>query len=182
MGHPQVDETREVIGEGKHLRLVRKGHWEYAERSRPVRAVFIAAVTDDGKLLMTHEYRVPVGTTVIGFPAGLVGDTEGEEDEELETATRRELIEEAGYEPGQVEFLTRGPTSSGMVDEVIAVMLATRLRRVGEGGGIGGESIRVEEIPLGEIDAWLKARVAEGALIDPKVYTGLYFIKSHEFA
>ncbi|WP_435021120.1 NUDIX hydrolase [Tundrisphaera sp. TA3] len=174
-----MDQKLEVIGEGKHLRLVRKDGWEYAERARPVRAVFIAAVTDDAKLVLTHEYRVPVNSIVIGFPAGLVGDTEGDEDEELETATRRELIEEAGFEPGHVEFLTRGPTSSGMVDEIIAIMLATQLRRVGAGGGIGSESIRVEEVSLAEVDAWLRARVAEGALVDPKVYTGLYFLRTN---
>ncbi len=171
------DRQVETLGEGRFLRLVRGGGWEYVERTKPVRSIFIAAITNDGKLLLTNEYRVPVYASVVGFPAGLVGDTAGQEDESLETATKRELIEEAGYEPDHVEFLTQGPTSPGMTDEVIAIMLATGLRRVGKGGGIGDESIAIHEIPLDKVDAWLAARVAEGALIDPKVYTGLYFLK-----
>ncbi len=167
----------EIIGEGRFLRLIKTQGWEYVERTRPIRAVFIAAVTDDGKLLLTNERRIPLGTSVVGFPAGLVGDTPGSEDEDYETATRRELVEEAGYHPESVVFLTKGPTSAGITDEVIAIMLATGLTRVGEGGGLEGESIVIHEIPMPEVDAWLKARVAEGTLVDPKVYTGLYFIE-----
>jgi ADP-ribose pyrophosphatase len=170
----------EIIGEGKHLRLVRRDGWEYVERARPIRAVFIAAVTEEGELLLTIEQRVPMGGGVVGFPAGLVGDIEGEEDESYEEATRRELVEEAGYHPESVQFLTKGPTSAGITDEVIAIMLATGLRQVGAGGGIGGESIAIHKVPLPEVDAWLKSRVAEGTLVDPKVYTGLYFIERLE--
>jgi ADP-ribose pyrophosphatase len=173
MGNPQgVD----VLGEGRFLRLVRRGHWEYVERIRPIRSVFIAAVTDDGQLLLTLEHRIPLGRAAVGFPAGLVGDIEGQEDEALEAATRRELQEEAGYEASAVAFLTQGPTSPGVTDEVIALMLATGLRKVGAGGGTEGESIALHEVPLGAVDGWLRARVAEGALVDPKVYTGLYFL------
>ena len=168
----------EVIGEGRFLRLVRRQGWEFIERTRPIRSVFIAALTDDGKLLLTHEKRIPVGgVAVVGFPAGLVGDVEGTEDEALETAVRRELIEETGYEPDSVTYLTRGPSSAGITDEVINIMLATGLHKVGDGGGVEGESIQVTEVPLGKVDAWLRARVAEGTLVDPKVYTGLYFIE-----
>jgi ADP-ribose pyrophosphatase len=170
----------EVIGEGKHLRLVRRDGWEYVERTSPIRAVFIAAITDEGELILIVEQRVPVNAGVVGFPAGLVGDIDGEEGESYEEATRRELVEEAGYHPESVQFLTKGPTSAGITDEVIAIMLATGLRQVGAGGGIGRESIAVHKVPLVEADAWLKARVAEGTLVDPKVYTGLYFIERLE--
>src|SRR3954471_418393 len=129
--------NNEVLGEGRFLRLVRRGGWEVAERTRPVRAAFIAALTDDGRLILTREYRVPVGKTVVGFPAGLVGDTEGQEAEALEGAVRRELLEEAGFEAQTVTPLTEGPTSAGLTSEVIAVVLAEGLKKVGAGGGVG---------------------------------------------
>jgi len=166
----------ETLGEGHFLRLVRRDGWEYVERTRPVRSVFIAAVTDQGRLLLTLEERIPVRRTVVGFPAGLVGDVAGEEDETLEAAVRRELLEETGFAATSVTVLTEGPTSPGMNTEVIAVMLAQGLRREGAGGGVAGEAIAVHEVPLEEVDAWLQARIAEGLLIDPKVYTGLYFL------
>jgi ADP-ribose pyrophosphatase len=34
----------------------------------------------------------------------------------------------------------------------------------------------VHLVPLVEADSWLQARAAEGYLIDPKVYAGLYFL------
>jgi ADP-ribose pyrophosphatase len=166
----------EVLGEGRFLRLIRRQGWEYVVRARPVRSVFIAAVTDQGRLLLTREHRVSLGRAAVGFPAGLVGDLVGEESEAIEAAVSRELVEEAGYEAASVEFLSQGPTSPGMTDEVIALALATGLRQVGPGGGIGGESIVLHEVPLGEVDAWLDARVAEGALVDAKVFACLYYL------
>jgi ADP-ribose pyrophosphatase len=170
-------EEVEVIGAGRFLRLVRRGTWEYVERTRPVGAAFIGAVTRDGRLLVTEEYRVPVGRWVIGCPAGLVGDLEGAGDEQLADAVRRELVEEAGYEPETVRLLTSGPTSPGQNAEVIAIVLAEGLRRTGPGGGTAEERIRCQEVPLAEIDGWLSDREREGRLIDPKVYTVLYFLR-----
>ena len=176
-----IDKPRNVnvLGEGKFLRLIRRDGWEYVERTRPIRAVFIAAVTGDAASSCSPTSGGPSRSAApsSASPAGLVGDSEGSEGEELEAATRRELVEEAGYEPDSVTFLTGGPTSAGITDEVIAIMLATGLRRVGAGGGVGGESIVVHEVPLEEVASWLRARVAEGALVNPKVYTGLYFIE-----
>ena len=42
-------------------------------------------------------------------------------------------------------------------------------------GGVGGEEITVHDVPLPEAPAWVELRVAEGLLVDPKVYAGLYF-------
>jgi ADP-ribose pyrophosphatase len=172
MNHPH---STEVLGQGRWLRLVRRDGWEFVERTRPVRAAFIGAVTDDGRLILTEEYREAVGVSVIGCPAGLIGDGDAA-GETLEEGAARELREEAGYQAARVTEVTRGPTSPGQTDEVIAVVLAEGLTRVGPGGGTGGERIRLQEVPLGEVDAWLSARVAAGRLIDPKVYTVLYFL------
>ncbi len=171
------DKTGEVLGEGRFLRLVRRNGWEWVERTRPIRAAFIGAVTPEGALLVTQEYRVPVQATVIGCPAGLIGDTKGQESESTEDGVRRELVEETGYTAEKVSVLSAGPTSPGQCDEVIALVLAEGLTRVGAGGGISGEQIAVVEVPLTEIDGWLKAREQEGALIDPKVYSILYFLR-----
>jgi ADP-ribose pyrophosphatase len=174
---PDRSDEVEVIGTGLFLRLVRKSGWEYVERTRPVGSAFIGAITVDGRLIVTEEYRVPMGRWVIGCPAGLVGDLEGSESEQLADAVGRELVEEVGYQPGMVRLLTAGPTSPGQNAEVIAIVLADGLRRVGPGGGTAREQIRFHEVPLAEIDGWLSDREREGRLIDPKVYSVLYFIR-----
>lgn len=166
----------EVLGQGRFLRLVRRDGWEFVERTRPVRAAFIAALTDDGSLILTKEYRVPVGKVCVGFPAGLIGDAPGREAESVEEAVKRELLEEAGFEAATVTPLTEGPTSAGQTEEVIAIVLAQGLRKLGPGGGVEGEHVLIHEVPLPEVHGWLEARAREGCLIDPKVYTGLYFI------
>lgn len=169
-----------TLGEGRFLRLLTRDGWEYAERTRPVGAAFIAALTDDGRMLLTEEYRIPVRAVVIGCPAGLIGDLDAQPDEALEEAVKRELIEETGYQAERVTFLTRGPTSPGLSNEVIDIVLAEGLRRVAPGGGIEGEHIVVREVPLAEVDAWLAQRVHQGSLIDPKVYSALYFIRRRQ--
>ena len=45
--------------------------------------VTVVAVTDDGRLVLTEQFRKPVGRRVIELPAGLAGDGTGSETEEL---------------------------------------------------------------------------------------------------
>ena len=48
----------------------------------------------------------------------------------------------------------------------------------GAGGGDKTESIKVHEVPLKEADLWLYEMEKKGLLVDPKVYVGLYFLKT----
>ena len=88
----------ETVAEGKFIRLVRKGTWEYVTRKGVCGIVAMVALTDDGKLVFVEQDRPPVGKRVVELPAGLAGDKAGEEDEALADAARRELLEETGYE------------------------------------------------------------------------------------
>jgi ADP-ribose pyrophosphatase len=135
----------EVLGQGRFLRLVRRGGWEFVQRTKPVRSAFIGAITEDGRLILTEEYRIPVDRPVIGFPAGLIGDGEDQDDETLEAGALRELREEIGYEAQRITLLTEGPTSPGQTEEVIAIVLAEGLRKVGpEGGSKGSRSVSMK--------------------------------------
>jgi ADP-ribose pyrophosphatase len=171
---------RTVLYEGKHLRLVRDGRWEYAERTKASGAAVIVAVTDESRLILTEQFRVPMGKRVIELPAGLVGDLDGAEKEDMAEAARRELIEETGYEAGEMKFLTMGPPTAGLATELVSFFLATQLKRVGPGGGDESEQIKVHEIGLSEVPKWLHGQAANGLLIDPKVYAGLWFASKQE--
>jgi ADP-ribose pyrophosphatase len=164
----------EVLAAGKYLQLVKRGHWEYADRHTCTGAVAIVAIADDRRLLLVEQFRVPLQQNVIELPAGLVGDVPGGEHEEMAEAARRELVEETGYEARHMRWLTRGPSSAGLTSEVVDFFLATGLARVGAGGGDHHEDIVVHEVPLDEVRPWLKRIVDEGKLIDPKVYAGLF--------
>lgn len=168
-------DSKEILAEGRFIRLARVGHWEFAERNNASGAVIIVAVTDEGKLILTEQYRAPVQAPVIELPAGLVGDIPGEEDELWATAAERELLEETGYHAKKVKHLTGGPVSAGFSNETISVFLATRLKKIELGGGVDGEDIRVHEVSLSRVPAWLRKKQREGFLVDPKVFAGLYF-------
>ena len=65
---------RKVEWEGKYLRIVRAGNWEYVERCGGVHAVVILA-EHEGNVVLVEQSRTPLGErTCLEMPAGLVGD------------------------------------------------------------------------------------------------------------
>jgi len=170
-----VPAERQILHTGKFLALIKEGRWEYASRVNATGASIIIAVTDERKLLLVEQYRIPVHARTVELPAGMIGDEPGDSDETNAHAARRELLEETGYDAEQITALTTGPASGGATSEVVTLFWATKLRRVGAGGGVAHEDITVHEIPLAEIHDWLETKARTGVLIDPKVYAGLYF-------
>jgi ADP-ribose pyrophosphatase len=161
---------------GKFLSLVKESRWEYVDRIGATGAAIIVAVTDEEKLLLVEQYRIPVHARTIELPAGIVGDDPGSSNEQTTDAAKRELLEETGYAAERMETLTTGPFSSGLTSELVTLLRAFGLRRVNAGGGVAHEKITVHEVPLKEVREWLAAKAREGLLIEPKVYAGLYFI------
>jgi ADP-ribose pyrophosphatase len=169
-----MNDPRITLFKGKYLALLKEGHWEYADRVGATGAAIILAVTPEQKILLVEQFRIPVHARTVELPAGITGDS-GETESDAEAA-RRELLEETGWEAAKIEPLMTGPASSGLTSETVTIFLATNLKRLHAGGGIENEKITVHEIPLGELDSWLARKRAEGCLIDPKLYAGLYFL------
>ena len=160
-----------TIYESKHLLLLEDDDWQFVERKKGKSAVAVIAVTEEGNVILTEQYRRPVQARVIDWPAGLVGD-QGNDDPEK--TAEQELEEETGYACESVELLASGPTSPGITSEIVSLYRARGVRKIGDGGGVGGEDITVHLVALREIEEWLKSR--EGVLIDPKLWSGLYFL------
>ncbi|HKY63326.1 MAG TPA: NUDIX hydrolase [bacterium] len=169
------DREKKILHRGKYLQLCAGGGWEWVERVGCSGVVMILPLTEGGEAVLIDQFRVPLAKRVIEFPAGLVGDREAAE-ESLETAALRELEEETGFTAEEITRVAFGPPSAGLSPESVDIFLATGLTRVGEGGGDETEDIEVAVVPLKEVDRWLEKKIAEGCLVDPKVYAGLYFI------
>ena len=153
------------IFEGKKIVAYERDGWEFVERKSAKEAVAIVAVAR-GKLVLTEQYRRPVGARVIDLPAGLI-----EEHGPAETA-RRELEEETGFTCDRVTRIVKATTSPGITSEIVTYYRAIKPVRSGKGGGVQGEDITVHVVSLKSIEAWLKK---QRALIDSKVWTGIYF-------
>jgi len=173
-------QTKITLHTGKFLALVKEGHWEFADRTNATGAAIIVAVTDEQRLLLVEQYRIPVHARTIELPAGIIGDEPDKGDEEHAEAARRELEEETGHRAERIDALTHGPASSGLTSETVTLFLATRLQRVGTGGGVAHENITVHEVPLSEVHAWLEMKASAGVLVDPKIYARLYFIERNK--
>jgi ADP-ribose pyrophosphatase len=161
---------------GKFLALIKEGHWEYVDRINAAGAAIIVAMTAEQNVLLVEQYRIPVHSRTIEFPAGMIGDEPGTTDESHAEAARRELLEETGYAADHIEPLVTGGACSGITSELLTLFRASGLRRAGRGGGVDQEEIVVHEVPLAGAAAWLAGKAQTGVLIDPRVYAGLYFL------
>ncbi|MGH9400154.1 MAG: NUDIX hydrolase [Thermoanaerobaculia bacterium] len=164
----------EVLCEGRQMLFLRRRGWEYAEHKTAKEAAIVVALTDDGRIVLVEEFRPAVNAPVISPPAGLVGD---EGPEEAITAARRELTEETGYEAAAFELLARGPGSAGQSSEMVTFFLALGARLAGEQAPHDRGQIRVHAVPIADLPAWAREREAEGALVDPKLWAGLWLAR-----
>jgi ADP-ribose pyrophosphatase len=173
------DAMVEIICEGKFLRFCRKGEWEYVQRNNCSGIVILVAMTRDRRVILVEQYRLPVGRKAIEFPAGLINDRGHAAKESILSAARRELLEETGYKAKKMVKLLDGPVSCGFSADMVTVVQAKDVEKVSRGGGDAFESIVVHEVPLEGIDRWLNAMKRRGYLVEPKIYTGLYFLKTY---
>jgi ADP-ribose pyrophosphatase len=175
-----VHEDVSVVAQGRFIRLVKRGNWEFVERVRkegmPIKAIVgVVAVTPDRRLILIDHFNPPFAKRSIELPAGLVGDVAGQEGEAIGDAASRELMEETGYSAERMTFLAIAATSSGLCTEQVSLFRAEGVTKVAAGGGVEGENITVREVPLDEARGWLAARVREGCVVDMKIYAALYF-------
>jgi ADP-ribose pyrophosphatase len=156
----------ETVWEGKYIKVAKAGTWEFVSRTRHVTAAVIVAI-DQGHVILVEQYRVPAGARCVELPAGLVGDEQA--GEEVEAAALRELEEETGYRAGRMTSLGRFHASPGMSSEAFTLLRAEELSKVGEGGGVAGESIEVHRVALEAVPAFVEAKRAEGCAVDAKM-------------
>jgi ADP-ribose pyrophosphatase len=82
------------------------------------------AVTPEGRVVLVRQYRPAAEKTTLELPSGLV-----DEGEPPETAARRELLEETGYEAAEVELLGPLLPDTGRLGNRIWCCAARGLRR-----------------------------------------------------
>lgn len=114
------------------------------ERFEPGRAV-AALVWDTRKerYVLTRQFRIGPEAEMLELAAGMIDGTEAPE-----TAIRRELHEELGYDVDQLRQIARIYPSPGTSAEVITVYFAEVSYQSGQGGGLAEESEKIEAVFL----------------------------------
>jgi ADP-ribose pyrophosphatase len=107
-------------------------------------AVVVAPMTDDGKIVLIRQERIPIRQAIWEMPSGQIDDQNADQDKIKATALR-ELREETGYEvapDGQLVPLGHFFSSPGFTDERGHFFLAHPVRPCEEGPNCdAGESI-----------------------------------------
>lgn len=166
--------SSEMIYKGKILNLrkdkvsVKENQTSYREIVEHNGGVALAALTNDGKLVMVKQFRKAAEKVVLEVPAGKIEKGEGHS-----ITARRELKEETGYIAGKMEFITSFYSSIGYSTEVIYLYLATKLTP-GDTDFDENESIEVLEYNLEE----LKDMIFNMEIEDAKTIAAILLVES----
>lgn len=129
-------------------------------------AVSAVPLADDGTVVMVRQFRAALGTELLEIPAGK-RDVAGEPPE---VTAGRELEEEIGMRPGQLQLLAEFYNSPGFSDEHSFVYLATDLTETASDlQGIEEQHLSVERVPVADVPAM----IADGRIRDAKSIIGL---------
>jgi len=156
----------ELMWEGKFVRAMKRGNWEYASRARNIRAVVILA-EHEGKLILVSQPRAAPDCRCVELPAGLVGDHDP--NATIEDTAIKELEEETGFTGESVERLGDFYSSPGMLAEAFSLVRVHGVRRIGEGGGDEHEDIEVHLVAKADVPNFLEQKRAEGFGMDAKL-------------
>lgn len=119
-----------VLFRGKRLLLAQRvyeldGAKFVAEVVKFGQAAAIVPIRDDGRVIMIKQFRSSLNKWILEVPAGKVDPGESPEE-----AARRELIEEVGYEAGELVKLASIYMSPGYSDEILHIFMAKGLTHV----------------------------------------------------
>lgn len=147
------------------------GEWQTQSRETYDRgngATILLYDVDRATVLLTSQFRYPV--YVNGHADGFLLETAAGllDDDDAETAIRREAIEETGHAVGEVTHVFDAFMSPGSVTERLHFFAApySAATFTHDGGGLGDEGEHIEVVELSIVDAL--AMIDDGRINDAK--------------
>lgn len=125
--------------------------------------IAVVVIDNDDNILLVNQYRQPVGKELLEIPAGGIDPGESPED-----AVRRELREETGFAPGNIERLGGFYSTPGYCTEYLYLYLATDLT-YSPLKAEDTEGISVMRVPASQVSSL----ITSGRICDSKSIAGL---------
>ncbi|MGE5842718.1 MAG: NUDIX hydrolase [Deltaproteobacteria bacterium] len=123
----------------------------------------IIPFVSDQEILMVRQYRYALGQETLEIPAGKLDPGESPEQ-----CIRQELLEETGFEAGEIDWVCTYAPALGYSNELIHIYSGHELRKAA--AVIDEREITsVEKIPLDKLKCMIKERV----ILDGKTLLGL---------
>ena len=126
----------------------------------------VVPVLPNGDILLVRQFRYPIQQDLLELPAGKI-----DPGETPESAARRELVEEVGYQAGVLEPLGEFYTTPGFCTEKLYLYLARDLTPASESGD-DDEELVVEQFSLSELNTLLTS----GRIADAKTLIGIQYL------
>jgi ADP-ribose pyrophosphatase len=145
---------------------------DYFYLASPNDAVASVALTDDGCVLLTRQYRHPLRRVIWDLPAGAM-----QTDEDPSEAACRELEEESGYRAGEMIPLAYFNQFPGSMQVGTHIFLARKLDWVGQRLD-PGEELEVVAMPFHQA----LEMVLTGEVVDGSLMLGLLLVAQKGFA
>ncbi|WP_088286666.1 NUDIX domain-containing protein [Ideonella sp. A 288] len=130
-------------------------------------AVMVVPILDDGRLVMERQFRYPVGTVLLEFPAGKL-----DPGETVQTCAQRELAEETGYRAAEWARAGVLHNAPAYASEVIEIWFARGLT-AGERSLDAGEFLDVLTMDAAALDD----AAGRGEVTDAKTLVGLLWLQ-----
>ncbi|MFC2059025.1 NUDIX hydrolase [Chloroflexota bacterium] len=177
---------KDVAFTGLHLRIVNKsfetdtggkGVWETVERINipEIGAVVVIALTRNKEVIFERNWRVPLESFVLQFPAGLID----KDDENEEETARRELLEETGYLAKRLVPITLAAECSALTPNQVNHYLATDVEFVGKEGSQTTEEIEVLKVPIRNLKRFM-LNLPEDTILDLRVPGILWMLEKRK--
>ncbi len=132
--------------------------------------VQVAAITEEGKVVLVNQFRFGVEKTSWEFPGGVI-----DEGENPAKAAARELSEETGYKGAKPKLLARIRPNPAILNNTAHIYLIEGCRKVSDTHFDPNEEVQTKLFDLDELDKLVES----GKMFHSIAIDALYFLKRH---